>query len=372
MTDVKNYGAIGDGSTDDTSSLLNAFSDGVYYFPPGLYKIKSASVISQLAKSDGPGVITFNGLSFPASKTIDNCVYQVSVPEMFPTIQAAIDFFTFKRAANNAWFRIQVDNGQYNIKNIVSKVSDWRSLQIVGNESNPDDCQLIVDTTLNGCGFIFENGFGAAIINGFSLIGSGAWLNTGVWQDQGYGSGVICQNGSQVHLGPAMKFDKIYYGVRSKFGSHIQCDAGVIVTNAGDCGFHAYGATISANGCKAYNCSHTNGENLGFGFCAESGGFIECERSEAWGSLLAGFYSLGNASMWAHACKSHGNKYGFYALNGGYLEANGLSDSDDDKSNAYDNQIGYYSVNGGIMQTKRTMANNSVQDYKVDNGGIQI
>lgn len=373
MLTVKDYGAVGDGVTDDTLSLLMAFSSGVYLFPLGDYRITSASVVSQLAKSDGPGYIIFNGLRFPASSIVDNCVYQVSVPEMFPTIQAAIDFFRFKKAANNAWFRIQVDNGQYRVKNINLQVKDWRSLQIIGNESNPDDCELIVDATDNGCGFIANNGFGCGIINGFSIIGDGGWNSRGNWNNQCYGAAIYAERNSVINLGPSMKSDKLYYGVRAKFGATINCDPGVIVSNAGDCGFHAYAASILANKCTALNCSHTNGENLGFGFCAEAGGHIECEMSNAEGCQVAGFYSLGNASMWAHGCESYRNiGHGFYALNGGYLEANGHAALR--HSNAFDNGgAGYCALNGGIMQTSMSWADrNGGGNYITSNQGLLI
>lgn len=372
---VKDFGAIGNGVTDDTAALHAAFASGVYYFPHGLYKTTTASTISQLAKSDGPGVITFNGVNFPASRTVDNAVYLVSVPEMFPTIQAALDFFSFKRAANNAWFRIQVDNGVYRVKNIRSRVKDWHALQIIGNESNPLDCQLQVDTTDNGCGFIFEDGFGAAVINGFHIFGVGGWSSKGVWANQSYGAAIrVIGSGSKVTTGTAIRTERIYYGFQALYGGTINCQ-GTTAVQAGDCGYHAYAATINAYGCTAQDCAHTNGENLGFGFCAEVGGFINCERSHALGNQVAGFYALSNGSMWAHACVSNNNiGHGFYALNGGVVEGNGLSTADADRSNAYSNGgWGFYAVNGGIMQAWNSYStNNSQGTYGTSNGGIML
>jgi len=48
-TNVRDYGAVGDGSTDDTAAINNAIADinsagrGILYFPPGTYKIGSVS-----------------------------------------------------------------------------------------------------------------------------------------------------------------------------------------------------------------------------------------------------------------------------------------------------------------------------------------
>lgn len=59
---VKNYGAIGDGTTDDTASVraavTAAYPGGQVYFPDGRYKVAGSIADFWRVDHDGPGVIT--------------------------------------------------------------------------------------------------------------------------------------------------------------------------------------------------------------------------------------------------------------------------------------------------------------------------
>src|SRR5262249_54923079 len=57
---VKSYGAVGNGSTDDTTAITNAISaipsaGGVLYFPAGIYKVTSGFTISKPIMIIGEG-----------------------------------------------------------------------------------------------------------------------------------------------------------------------------------------------------------------------------------------------------------------------------------------------------------------------------
>jgi len=81
---VRSFGAIGDGITDDTDAILNAFvftANGCLYFPSGLYLITRsiaclAATYSVTIKGDGPmaSVImaqgNFDAISLEFARTV--------------------------------------------------------------------------------------------------------------------------------------------------------------------------------------------------------------------------------------------------------------------------------------------------------------
>lgn len=68
---VKDYGALGDGTTDDTTAIQDAINaaqavsplGGVVWFPAGTYKITAALVITNHVTVDGPGQINSTNLT---------------------------------------------------------------------------------------------------------------------------------------------------------------------------------------------------------------------------------------------------------------------------------------------------------------------
>ena len=71
---VKNYGALGDGSNDDTTAIANAIAaipstGGVLYFPPGTYKTSGGFTLAYPTKVIGCGMGNFDG----AAITQINC-----------------------------------------------------------------------------------------------------------------------------------------------------------------------------------------------------------------------------------------------------------------------------------------------------------
>jgi hypothetical protein len=290
-------------------------------------------------------------------KKVSNRWQRIDVPQTFPTIHAALAYC--KSQLNNlgdrGFIQIKIADGEYYLDQVeIDFFSD--RVEIIGNLDNPDKLQLHFDDAHNRCGFLMQRGNGIFKIDGMTINGTKAFLGYGQWQDEGYGAGIMCNYNSQVLVGSKVRINKFYYGVAARFGSSIRCEPGVIVQFAGDVGFFAYGGSIDAQQCEAYHCAHLD-EDLGFGFCAESSGFINADNSVSAHNHIAGFYALTNGSMWCHDTSASENKHGFLALHNGMLSCNSINR----RTNAYRNYgYGYFADNGGRILANRSLGNENV------------
>ncbi|MGC0151125.1 hypothetical protein ACPRNU_01535 [Chromobacterium vaccinii] len=319
---VVDFGATGDGATDSTAALRAAAAQGVKRLPAGVFLISDFALLADLFSYSGPGKLSYHGLTLGAG-AIDGFV-KLSVPSVFPTIQSAIDFCAKAGISGQGYVRIQLEDGVYDgLATLEPQIAYGDRVEIIGNEASPDKVVLNFNSAgNNGCGFRFLRGNGIRRINGMTLNGNG-WISRGVWTDQSYGGGVFADYNSQVLVGGAMRINKFYYGVSSRYGSAVRCEPGVTVTEAGDVAFHAFaGGSLDAQGCVAIDTAHGN-EGLGFGFCAEMSGSLDASQSRASGCGVAGFYALTGGALWAHgSVAEHNGGSGFRAIEGGKIEAN--------------------------------------------------
>ncbi|WP_031295683.1 hypothetical protein, partial [Pseudogulbenkiania ferrooxidans] len=342
---VLDFGAVGDGATDSTVALRAAAAQGVKRLPAGVFLVSDFALLADLFSYNGPGKLSYKGLTL-GSGAIEGFV-MLSVPSVFPTIQSALDFCAKASIRGKGYVRIQLEDGVYNgLSTIEPQIAYGDRVEIIGNEANPDKVALNFNSAgNNGCGFLFLRGNSICRINGMTLNGNG-WLSHGVWANQSYGGGVFANYNSQVLVGGAMRINKFYYGVSSRYGSAIRCEPGVVVTEAGDVAFHAFaGGSLDAQNCTATNAAHTQ-EGLGFGFCAEMSGSLDASQSHASDCGIAGFNALTGGSIWAHGATAQRNgRNGFTAVEGGKIEANKYGDT---ASAALNNQLqGFFAQGAG-------------------------
>lgn len=298
----------------------------------------------------------------------------VNVPADYPDIQSALDAFEGKMITGGV--NIQVADGEYQITApLVSRIRDYDKLTLRGNEQDCSKCVLYIDNSANKDGFLFENGFGISWLNGFTLAGVNGWTASGVWNDQCYGAGIRATGGGTVILGPALSITKMYYGLRAMNGAFIsnetvpesgQPGGGIKVSNAGDVAFHAYAATLKVNCAEAWYASHSS-ESLGFGFCAEAGGFLQCEYAISSGNERAGFYALTNGTVWAHGTTAQNNLYGVLAW-GGVIECNSLGEYT--SSFSLNSEAGIYATYNGFVGANTAWCSQNTHGVMSDNGGL--
>jgi hypothetical protein len=322
---VKDFGAVGDGVTDDTSAILAAVLAGCKFAPDGDYLVTSFSFIDDIENWQGDGNFVYNGATLPIGPVTS--FLRLDVPSVFPTIQSAIDFAEAKTFRDAGFIQIKLADGDYG--SLISPLNQIEPqfpsgsdrIEIIGNPANKTAVRIFATAANNAAAFLFQRGNGIFKIDGMTIIGVGGRTAYGVWNNQTYGAGIMVNYNSQALIGSQVEVSDFYYGIASRYGSGVRCEPGVVVRNAGDCGFFAYAGAMDCQDCQAYDVAHIS-DGLGFGFTAEAGGFMDCSNSNTSGNYRAGFYANG-AGMWAKETTSDSNQGdGYLAINGGKIECN--------------------------------------------------
>ena len=364
---IKDYGAVGDGTTDDTAAFNAVIAaQARVYVPAGNYKITATTVAQNWQYFDGPGIMVINGWTLPASRFVSSYI-NLPVPALFPTIQSAMDWFNSRVGfSSNAFVSIDLADGTYPISEITIR-SPWARffLQIYGNPSAPGNVQINADMTNNQNAFSVRAGSGLSFINGLTITGVGAWKSHGVWNDQCFGTGILADDGSYVSIGANVVISKCYYGVRANYGSTVLCASGVTVSEAGDVGFHAFGgSTLIANSCTASLCSDvtdTSVATLGTGFMAEGSSFMDVSGSTSFSNAISGFTTQNASGAWAHGCIAYSNgSHGFQSNNSSSMECSPLGTT---LSQSHDNTgDGYHSENASFMNVNSAVSTSNTGD----------
>ena len=326
---VKDFGAKGDGSADDTTAFKAAIAAGDYvYVPQGNYVITDATVVQGWQYFCGPGVMVINGWDVPASRFV-NIYVNLPVPALFPSIQSAVDWFDSREGFGlNGFVSINLADGAYTPSQVtIRSALGANFLQIVGNTTTPANVTINADMTNNKSAFYISEGAGISNLNGMTITGTGAWQSHGVWNSQCYGGGVWAEKNAVANIGAAVSISKCYYGVRANYGASVFCAPGVSVSEAGDVGFHAFGGSkLNAQGCTASLCSDVTAPTvatLGSGFMAEGGSFMDVSGSTAFSNTISGFVAQNGSSSWCHGCVSYSNgSHGFQSNNASSMECN--------------------------------------------------
>lgn len=363
---VKNFGAVGDGVTDDTVAVQNAFANSVMDFPEGTYLVTDVSIVLALKNSTGKGIVKYGTKTYSAGDITDTQVI-LDVPSIWVNIQEALDWLRYKRIkGESSLATVKVADGTYSYNFTINpNVIDYKKLQIIGNQSNRANVVLNFEDK-NRDGFLFEKGYGCGLLDGFTINGTYGWISKGVWNSDGmYISAIHAKGPVEVYVGPNMYINKYYYGIKSEYGALVSntffnstVGGGIIINNAGDVGFHAFGnGSIYCNHAEAYNCSDI-ATDLGYGFLAEAGGMIHCEFSKSGDNRNGAYGAFSNGKMWAHGVDAGNNeRHGVFCI-GGNIECNSLGPF---ITNIYGNGTsGITCLNGGVVSASNSIVSGSV------------
>ena len=160
MVSVKDFGAIGDGTTDDTTAIaaaityIGSLNGGDIYFPQGTYKISTPLVLanSQNLVGDTNGTTIYN------SSTTQETITAGTNPIIFNGNKSYITGinFTGNPAGANTCHGI-------NIQGMQAIVRDCTFNGLKGSGIKGTYCQY---TRINNCGFSDNGRYGIEILNG--------------------------------------------------------------------------------------------------------------------------------------------------------------------------------------------------------------
>ena len=360
--DLRDLGAVGDGLSNDEKYVEAALKQGFRHFKSGIYAVNSNKLFSYLKQTQGKAKLTYLGNFYPFGD-IEDISVRMNVPIDFANLVDCMDWIENKRIRGNGEVFIAVADGVYQQTQTINlNHKDGKKIKLVGNETDCTKCVLEIDNRNNNDCFFVSDRHSFGFINGFKIVGKKGWLAKGEWTDQCFGAGGRAVNGGVLFFGTQMWVDKMYYGLRAMYGAKIEADympnigsygGGFKVTNAGDVGIHAYAAQVQANGAEVYDTAHHK-EGLGFGFCAEAGGFLINEYSKSDNNFKAGHYALSNGTTWSHGVSASGNMYGVLAW-GGTVECNTLGAYKtilykNTEANIYATNSGFVGANGAICR----------------------
>ena len=239
---VKDYGAVGNGSTDDTTAIANAAAvipstGGVLFFPPGTYLVSSAITITNPTLVLGSGGSVNRDFATGAATEIvtasgSNTVFLVAGPnigfrDLFihctaasaPTAGAAITVTSATNAGDNLRLEDVYISGFYRGVDI-SYGSEWllHNVRIVnpvvaglrieniavpdGTDATISDCWIMAGprTTSTSSAIIWRQGNGLRISNLKVNAGAAAYWGAGNW---GYGMTIDVERsygGTQIQI----------------------------------------------------------------------------------------------------------------------------------------------------------------------------
>jgi hypothetical protein len=401
ILNVYDFGAVGNGSTDDTTACQNASAAGATILPDGTFVVTDFNLIKNIKNWTGTGSFKYGAMVLPVGPiTSFTNIYvapTTTSPVSFPTIQDAIDFCeakTYLGPQSTAFISINLADGTYNAAQITYNTDTQINLQspngdrfqIVGNTTTPANVVLNFTaspsaTYPNGqCAFQLLRGARLYLIDGVTINGVGGWVSYGVWNANSYGAAIRAGQSSSLVVGAKVRINKFYYGLQALYGGSIVCNPnGVQVNYAGDVGFHAYGdGSIDAQATFATNVAHSSLE-LGSGYAAEGGGYINASFCTAATNGKTGFLALTCGSMWAHSSVSYSNgtvvsageAYGYWAVENGSIEVN-----QDPLGSIYpcygNTTYGFYATGSGsyINANSQIAQYNGTYGYLSENGAV--
>lgn len=371
-TNVKNSGAKGDGSTDDTAAILaaGAAGSGDIYFPAGNY-VCQPSVLQYNPRFVGPGILNIGTDTLPAGRFAPSS-FQISIPSTYPDINSALGFLQNRVLGNGVIVTLQIADGTYTFQQVFPFHPQGGQIQIIGNQAVRANVVLQFDTSNSQCAFNCTEGYGLRLVDGMTIVGLNGWQSHGVWNAaiKPYGCGAVARRGSRIRFGANVIIQKFYYGLRAEHGGSIIADPGCWVQESGDVGIHSIGGSVECSGAYSNNASDV-AFGIGYGFLAELAGSMLAQGAHSWGNAYAGAAAISAGSMWAWNFDCHDNpNYGLYAANGGDMDAYS-NPPDNQQTGVFNNKIGVFCEQGGHIEFGGSKSyNNSSHGIKANGGTI--
>jgi len=368
VANVKDFGAVGDGVTDDTAAFTAANATGQLVFAPaGTYVVTSTAL--GYTNLYGEGKFSYGGGLLPIGDVYSSVT--LNVPSQFADINVALAYLNKRYIDNGVTVTIKIADGTYTYGTSGSPISitpshpQGNQIQIIGNTTTPANVVLQFYQANNTPAFWIKNNYALGFIDGVTINALDGWQSNYTWNAgiSPYGFGIWAYMGGTVTVGVNVYINKFYYGMRSELDGHIYCQnngsTGPYIAYAGDCGIHAFnGGVVEARYAHCSYCGDSS-QNLGYGFLAEMGSLI-CNNGFAVYNYVAGVGALTGGSLWAfNVNSSHNNQYGYWAANGGRIEASQSTGSYNGTTASHAN---YSAFTGGVINAYQASSDHSTGD----------
>lgn len=387
VVNVKDFGAKGDGVTDDTAAFVSAsLVQNVIFVPAGTYKI--SNIIDALFYGDG--VLLINGTYIPAG----DISKPVTIPFPGPFDSFASIFQYLSRRNVSATVSIVIHEGIHDItEQITHNLECGHFLRIVGSGSESCTLRFSLPSAQGQAAVNLSGLYAIGLVDNLTLDGNSRYGYSGEGPETSNGDprdpvGVFATYGAYIKLGPdVIVKDFARNGVFATAGGQIDC-ANIEVSGTGSDGFVAsqngvlrcsnakakacYGVGFYADYSGAIWCNEAVAENIkkrngvsGTGFMAIYGGSIMADDSQAVGCAGHGYEASYASDLYANFSTVNG------CAQSGILSRNNSSVS---ASNVTISQAGDYAVNcqasSDVLINNAEITGNKAALYVSDSGSV--
>lgn len=299
VVNIKDFGAKGDGQTDDSNALSLALGKGYrVFFPDGTYVLDE---VPDFSKVFGSGSVKVSDQVLPCGDVVSPI--SISYPGVFDSFASIFSYLSFRRLS--AVVTISVASGTFDLtEQITHTHPDGAMIQIIGQGTTESVLRFTLQEAAGQSAIKLVGTYELGLVDNLTLDGND-WA--------GY-------SGGTPETAPGNPQDPI--GVVATFGANVTLGSGCKVYRFARNGvFASYGGTILAQ----------NVEVEGTGsdaFCATQNGTINCNGSTAEANYGVGFYADYGGVLWAYGVSANNTKQrdgvggiGLDALYGGVIYA---------------------------------------------------
>ena len=324
VTNVRDFGAVGDGETDDTDAVQAAFSaagSSAVLFPAGTYAVDE---LPDMSRARGSGSLAVGDAVLPAGDIREPLT--IDFPGCFDSIQDIVSYLDARGIYADV--EISIASGEYALtEQIEIEHPNGDHISIVGAGKSETSLVFSLPANESKAGIKIVGPYKIKKIDGLTLDGNDLYGYTGGSPDDSAGSsedpcGVRLEDGASCVVGPD-----------------------VAVKDFARCGIAAFrGSSIVASGVAVSGCGSDN-------FCASQCSVLFATGTASSGSCGNGFNVDGGATIWANGSTSTGNLgrsgakgHGYVATTGGTLFANGAVSTSNAGSGFLATRNGYISA----------------------------
>lgn len=315
---ITDFGGIGDGETDCSDALADAWEkSGKVFFPEGTFVLDELPDFSKIL---GVGSIKVGEQVLPCGEVFSPLT--IDYPGQFGSFEAIFNYLSFRRLS--ALVTINVVAGTHSLtEQITHSHPDGERIHIIGQGTTASVLKFTLPSASGQAGVYLKGSYRIGLIDELTLDGNEM---AGYSNDSHDPIGVYASQGASVVLGENCKVvDFARNGLFACFGGSIVATNVTVAGTGSDAFCATQNGTLYCNGATA-------DQNLGVGFLADYGGLIwgygikavGTKQREGVGGI--GISAMYGATIYATGATIEGTEYhGIDCAYGSMIYANGAT-----------------------------------------------